>query len=375
MNQVLLKDFSLWQEMLNLYTPIRFILAQNSMQIEKNIDLQSYNTLQIPVKAKYFVKIEDESDIFELMDAEIWKSEKHCILSGWSNILFTHDFDWIVIKIETKWKKIIKSENNSVILEVAAGENWSDFVERCCENNYCGIENLIDIPWNVGTAPVSNIWAYGIEVANVVYEVEWVDLNSVEKKVFQNSECEFGYRTSIFKYKLRNQFLVTKVRFLLSVVDKNYHPNIWYKDIQNFVSEFWLSPETPIEVAQIVREIRANKLPDRHKIWTAWSFFSNPIITLDGWSKLEKKFPNLSHHECEDFREKKVKLSAGQLIDLCWLKWWRTENWTAWTYEKHALILINEWGNSKDVLDAMYYIQNSVKNKFGVQLYPEVVLI
>ena len=375
MNQVLLKDFSLWQEMLNLYTPIRFILAQNSMQIEKNIDLQSYNTLQIPVKAKYFVKIENESDIFELMDAEIWKSEKHCILSGWSNILFTHDFDWIVIKIETKWKKIIKSENNSVILEVAAGENWSDFVERCCENNYCGIENLIDIPWNVGTAPVSNIWAYGIEVANVVYEVEWVDLNSVEKKVFQNSECEFGYRTSIFKYKLRNQFLVTKVRFLLSVVDKNYHPNIWYKDIQNFVSEFWLSPETPIEVAQIVREIRANKLPDRHKIWTAWSFFSNPIITLDGWSKLEKKFPNLSHHECEDFREKKVKLSAGQLIDLCWLKWWRTENWTAWTYEKHALILINEWGNSKDVLDAMYYIQNSVKNKFGVQLYPEVVLI
>lgn len=367
--------FSLTRKGESIYWYQIFISFHWFMQIEKNINLQSYNTLQIPVKAKYFVKIENESDIFELMDAEIWKSEKHCILSGWSNILFTQDFDGIVLKIETKWKKIIKSENNSAIIEVAAGENRSDFVERCCENNRYGIENLIDIPWNVGTAPVSNIWAYGTEVSSLVYEVEWVDLNSGEKKVFQNSECEFGYRTSIFKYKLRNQFLVTRVRFLLSVVDKNYHPNIWYKDIQNFVSEHWLNPHTPKEVSQIVREIRANKLPDWHKIWTAWSFFSNPIITLNQWLDLEKKFPNLSHHECEYLWEKKIKLSAGQLIDLCWLKWWRTENWTAWTYEKHALILINEWWDASDVLEAMKYIQNAVREKFWVQLEPEVVLI
>ena len=367
--------FSLTRKGESIYCYQIFISFHWFMQIEKNIDLQSYNTLQIAVKAKYFVKIENESDIFELMNSEIWKSEKHCILSGWSNILFTQDFDGIVLKIETKWKKIIKSENNSVLVEVSAWENRSDFVERTYENNRYGIENLIDIPWNVGTAPVSNIWAYGIEVANVVYEVEWVDLNSGEKKVFQNSECEFGYRTSIFKYKLRNQFLVTRVRFLLSVVDEDYQPNIWYKDIQNYISEFWLSPHTPKEVSQIVREIRANKLPDWHKIWTAWSFFSNPIITLDGWSKLEKQFPNLSHHKCEYLWEKKIKLSAGQLIDLCWLKWWRTENWTAWTYEKHALILINEWWNASDVLEAMKYIQLSVNAKFWVDLEPEVVLI
>ena len=361
--------------MLNLYTPIRFILAQNSMQIETNIDLKPYNTLQIPVNAKYCVKIENEFDIFELMNSEIWKVEKHCILNWGSNILFTQDFDGIVLKVETKWKEIINSKNNSVILEVAAGENWSDFVERCCENNYCGVENLIDIPWNVGTAPVSNIWAYGTEVSSLVYEVEWIDLDSGESKVFKKSECEFWYRTSLFKYKLKNQFLVTKVRFLLSVLDENYQPNIWYKDIQNYISEHWLSPETPIEISQIVREIRKNKLPDWHKIWTAWSFFSNPIITLDQRSDLEKSFPNLSHHECEEFWEKKVKLSAGQLIDLCWLKWWRIENWTAWTYEKHALILVNEWGNAKDVLDAMYYIQHSVKEKFWVMLESEVVLV
>ena len=345
------------------------------MEIKNDVDLKQYNTLQIPVNAKFFVKIGDEFDILELMKTDLWETEKHCILNGGSNTLFTQDFDGIVVKIETKWKKIIKSENNQIIIEVVAGENWSDFVERCCENNYCGIENLIDIPWNVGTAPVSNIWAYGTEVSSVIYEVEWIDLITWESKVFTKSECEFGYRTSIFKYSLRNQFLVTKVRFLLSILNENYQPNIWYKDIQNIIEQKWIQPKPPKEVAEIVREIRANKLPDWHKIWTAWSFFSNPIITLGEWSELEKSFPELSHHECVDFGEKKVKLSAGQLIDQCWLKWWRTQNGTAWTYQKHALILVNEWWSADDVLEAMHYIQKCVKDKFWVQLEPEVVLV
>ena len=345
------------------------------MRIEENIDLKPYNTLQIPVMAKYFVKIQNEADILQLMDMPLWKNEKHCILNGGSNKLFTQDFGGIVIKIETKWMEVIKSENRSVLIEVSAWENWSDFVRWCCENGYCGIENLIDIPWNVGTAPVSNIWAYGTEVSSVIYEVEWIDLTTRESKNFKKSECEFGYRTSIFKYSLKNQFLVTKVRFLLSILDENYQPNIWYKDIQNLIEQEWIIPKTPKEVAEIVREIRANKLPDWHKIWTAWSFFSNPIITLGEWGQLEKSFPELSHHECIEFGEKKIKLSAGQLIDQCWLKWWKIANWTAWTYEKHALILINEWWNADDVLEAMYHIQDSVRNKFWVTLEPEVVLI
>ena len=345
------------------------------MIVEDNVDLRQYNTLQIPVNAKYFVRVKNESDIFDLMETGLRKSERHCILNGGSNTLFTQDFDGIVVKIETKWKEMVRSGNNSVIIEVAAGEIWSDFVERCCKNEYCGIENLIDIPWNVGTAPVSNIWAYGTEVSSVIYEVEWIDLNTWEKKVFKKSECEFGYRTSIFKYTLRNQFLVTKVRFILPVLNVDYEPNIWYKDIQNYMSEYWINPQVPEEVARIVREIRANKLPDWHKIWTAWSFFSNPIITLDEWSELEKSFPDLSHHECIDFGEKKMKLSAWQLIDQCWLKWWRIANWKSWTYEKHALILVNQGWDANDVLEAMHYIQNCVKNKFWVQLEPEVVLV
>lgn len=345
------------------------------MQIEENIDLKQYNTLQIPVRSKYFVRINHESDIYELMQLDLWKNEKHCILNWWANILFTKDFDGIVVKIETKWKEVIKNEDNSVIVEVSSWENWSDFVEWCCENNYLGIENLIDIPWNVGTAPVSNIGAYWTEVSSVIYEVEWIDLTSWEKRTFKKSDCEFGYRTSIFKYTLKEKFLVTKVRFLLSILDKDYVPNIWYKDIQNYIIEKWINPKTPKEVADIIREIRKNKLPDWHNIWTAWSFFSNPIILVGEWLKLEKSFPDLSHHECIEFGERKIKLSAGQLIDQCWLKWWRIENWTAWTYEKHALILVNEWWDADDVLEAMHHIQHCVKSKFWVNLEPEVVII
>ena len=345
------------------------------MQIENNIDLKPYNTLQIPVNAKYFVRIGEESSIFELVKTDLWKNEKHCIINGWANILFTHDFDGIVVKIETKWKEIIKDEKDSVIVEVAAGENWSDFVQWCCDSNYCGIENLIDIPWNVWTAPVSNIWAYWTDVSSLIYEVEWIDLVTWEKKVFKNSECEFGYRTSIFKYTLKDVFLVTKVKFLLQVFDENYVPNIWYKDIQNYMAEHWVTPQTPKEVANIIREIRKGKLPDWHEIWTAWSFFANPIIWLDERIELEKKFPDLSHHECIEFGEKKMKLSAGQLIDQCGLKWWRTDNWKAWTYEKHALILVNIWWTADDVLEAMHYIQKCVKDKFWVLLEPEVVLV
>ena len=345
------------------------------MHIESNVNLKQYNTLQIPVRAEYLVRIEDESDIFELMESDLWKNEKHCILNGWSNIFFTKDFDWVVIKVELKWKKVIKSENNLVFLEVAAGENWSDFVEWCCENNYCGIENLIDIPWNVGTAPVSNIWAYGMEASDVVFEVEWIDLITWENRIFKKSECEFGYRTSVFKHILKENFLVVKVRLLLSILDENYVPNLWYPDIQKLISDKWINPKTPKEVYEIIREIRANKLPDWHKIWTAWSFFSNPIISQDVWNKLESKFPDLSNHECIECGEKKMKLYAWQLIDKCGLKWWRIENWTAWIYEKHALILVNNGWNATDVLNAMEYIQKSVDDKFWIILEPEVVLV
>ena len=341
------------------------------MKIEENVSLKDCNTLQIPVIARYLVRIQEEQDVYELIQSDLWKVEKHCILNGWANVLFTKDFDGIVLKMEMKWKAFIEDW----LVEAYAWENWSDFVEWICSKWYCWVENLIDIPGNVGTAPVSNIWAYWVEISKYVKYVEGVNLQTWEKKIYNHEDCEFAYRTSIFKHSLKENFLIIKVEFSLNRVDETYVPNIGYADIQKQISESWNSPTTPIEVLNIVRDIRANKLPDWHKIWTAGSFFANPIVTKVERLKLEKQFPNLSHHDYLEWTEMKIKLSAGQLIDLCGLKWWRIKNGMAGTYEKHALILINDWGNADDVLEAMHYIQKMVLDKFGVRLEPEVVLV
>jgi len=351
------------------------------MQIEKNVSLRNYNTLQIPVNAKYLVRISSEKDLKDLFETDIWKSEKHYILNGGANVLFTRDFDWVVLKMENLWKKIISDSidefgSKCAVVESEWWENWSDFVNWTLENGLCWLENLIDIPWNVGTAPVSNIWAYWTEVSKYVYEVEWIDLLSWEAKIFKKSECEFAYRTSVFKHSLKENFLIMKVRFLLPIFDENYILNLNYADIQKLILDCWYEPKNPIELAEMIHEIRANKLPDWHKIWTAGSFFANPIVSEKQRTELERQFPDLSHHEYDDWTwEKKWKLSAGQLIDLCGLKWWRTGNWKAGTYEKHALILVNEWWTADDVLEAMHYIQKSVYDKFLVRLEPEVVLV
>ena len=341
------------------------------MKIEENVSLKDYNTLQIPVKAKYLVRIHEEKDIHELMQSNLWKVEKHCILNGWANILFTENFDGIVLKMEMEWKAVVEDW----LVEVYAWENWSDFVEWVCNKWYYWIENLIDIPGNVWTAPVSNIWAYWVEISKYVKYVEGIDLQTGEKQIYSNSDCEFAYRTSIFKHSLKENFLIIKVWFELPYVDEIYTPNVSYADIQRKIEESWNMPKTPIDLLKIVRGIRANKLPDWHKIWTAWSFFANPVLTKFERDNLEKTFPNLSHHDYFEWGETKVKLSAGQLIDLCWLKWWRTNNGKSGTYEKHALILVNDWWTAEDVLEAMHHIQNMVFDKFGVKLEPEVVLV
>lgn len=342
------------------------------MNIERDVSLEEYNTFKIPVKAKYLVRIQKEQDIYDLMQNDLWNKEKHYILNWWANVLFTRDFDWIILKIEMIGKTVL---NDLWLIEVYSWENRSDFVEWSCSKWYYWIENLIDIPWNVGTAPVSNIWAYWVEIASFVKYVEWINLKTWKKEIFCNEDCEFSYRTSLFKHGLKENFLITKVDFCLPKVTEWYKPNITYHDVKSKIEDLWIIVNTPIEVLNIVRDIRASKLPDWHKIGTAGSFFANPIITQQEWSLLVQKFENLSHHDCIVWLETKVKLSWGQLIDLCWLKWWRTKNGKAWTYEKHALILVNEWWTAEDVLDAMSTIQKMVFEKFGVHLDPEVVLV
>lgn len=342
------------------------------MHIQKDISLKPYNTFQVEVNAKYFVEITSDKDIQELFQDPLFQT-KRLILGGGANILLTKDFEGIVIKVALKGIQQIARENGKVILKVGAGENRQDFVQYCCENQYAGIENLAWIPWNVGTAPVSNIGAYGMEVSKVIVKVEGYDLKTQEFKVFSKDECKFGYRSSIFKKELSSEFLVTAVFFELQEFSETYSFQLEYPDFKKYFQEKELNPDdlTLKDVMNAVIEIRNNKIPDPKLVPSAWSFFENPVIPQSELASLLERFPQLKSFP--SWKEGYVKLSAGQLIDLAWLKGY--SNGKAWTSEKHALILINQGGTAQDILEVANHIQTTVFQTFWVELHPEVVYV
>ena len=310
------------------------------MEILENINLKKYNTFMLPSFSRYFAEISNIKDVKELLNSDVYTNiSKRYILWEWSNTIFTGDFNWLIIKSNLTWKEILKSDDE-VLIKVWAGEIRYNFVSRCAENNYVWMENLAYIPSSIWASAVQNIWAYWSEAKDVIYEVEWIDLETWNTRIFNNSDCEFWYRDSIFKHELKDNFLITYVTYKLKKYSKDYKFNCEYTGIKEKITELWFNSENlkPSEFVQVITEIRKWKLPDWHEIWTAWSFFKNPIISFQQRSWLQQRFPELKWFEVEEW----VKLSAWQLIDMCWFKWkW---NWKVWTYKTHALILIR---NSK----------------------------
>ena len=267
------------------------------------------------------------------------------------------------------WKEILKSDDE-VLIKVWAGEIRYDFVSRCAENNFVWMENLAYIPSNIWASAVQNIWAYWAEAKDIIYEVEWIDLATWETKILKNEECKFWYRDSIFKHEFKDNFLITYVTYKLKKYSKNYQFNCEYAGISEKIAELWFNSENikPTEFVQVITEIRKWKLPDWHEVWTAWSFFKNPVISVEYRNNLQQKFPELKWFEVEEW----IKLSAWQLIDMCGFKWkW---NWKVWTYKSHALILVNEWDASwSDVVNFSKEIQVAVHDKFWINIEPEAI--
>ena len=341
------------------------------MKIQENISLKNYNTFGVDVKAKFFVKIESEDDLYELMKTKVWEDNKRFILWWWANILFQWDYEGLVIKNEIMWKETIKENKHSVLVKVWAGEDWPEWVERCVEKNLWWIENLALIPWSVWAAPIGNIWAYGVEVKDVIDEVEGINLQTWKKEVFKNAECKFGYRDSIFKNEYKDKLIVTYVTWKLKKVNDDYSFNIDYSDIKRKIDEWKINIANlnVKDIAATISEIRSSKLPDRKKIWTAGSFFKNPVISKDEFKSLKTKYDNLLGFDFED----KIKLSAWQLIEMAGFKW--VKKWKVGTYQYHALVLINEWWSAQEIVDFASSIQDKVKEIFWVRLEPEVIYV
>ena len=369
------------------------LFALSFMEIQENVSLLSYNTFQVECTARYFVEVESVQQLQELIQTDIFQNNRHLVLGWWSNILLTSpNFDGIVIKNSILWKEIIAQDDTSVTIKVGWWENRNDFVERTLDRWYCWLENLISIPWSVGAAPMQNIWAYWVEVKSTIDRVEAISMslnNGINLEnlglggliSLTNEACQFAYRSSIFKTDLKNNVFITHVIFKLPTYNPaTYQPDISYGAIQKQLEEQHIQDPTPQQVASIVASIRASKLPDLTKIWTAGSFFKNPIVEQEVYNNLKEQYNNLVAFPIQDesclnsqfsILDSPVKLSAGQLIDLTGLKW--ITHWSVGTYNNHALVLVNHgWWTWTDIQQLASYIQEKVELKFWLFLEPEV---
>ncbi len=350
------------------------------MDIQKNISLKPYNTFAVDVQADFFAEVKHEQDILDLISNDIFSTQPHLILGGGANILFTKDYTWLVVKVSLMGKEIVKEEDNNIYIKVGAGENRHEVMMWSLEQWFVWWENLVSIPGQVWSAPVGNIGAYGKEAKDIIYAVEWIDIATKEKKVRTHNECAFEYRESIFKHDLKNKVIITAVTFKFEQQSSDYIPNIQYHDIQERIATLWINPSkiTAQEVANIITYIREGKLPDRKKIGTAGSFFKNPVIEKDQFEKLLVKYPQLKWTEVYNSEfwtmNSAFKLSAGQLIELAGYKW--KSEWSVATYDKHALIIVNNGGASGPEIRAFAQaIQKKILELFDVELEPEVIIM
>ncbi len=335
------------------------------MDIQQNISLKPYNTFGIDVNAKQFVDIASLDELKELLTIE----NDFFILSGGSNILFTKDIDRLVIHLNLKGKEILHSTENDIYVKVQAGENWHEFVLWCIEHNYGGVENLSLIPGNVGTTPIQNIGAYGVEIKDTIYEVEGFDINSNTTKLFTNKECGFGYRNSIFKNEQKGNYIITSVTFKLT---KAIHKlNSSYGAIQSELQKNNSKNRGIKDISDVVIDIRQSKLPDPKEIGNSGSFFKNPVISTTEFKKLQQKNSDMPHYIISN---NEVKIPAGWLVEQCGFKGKRFGD--AGVHKNQALVLVN-YGNAtgKEILELSKKIQKSALEKFTILLEAEVNII
>ena len=341
------------------------------MEIIHNKSLKGYNTFHLDVLADTFARVESVEDIRELYKQELL-SDTFLVLWGGSNVLFLNDYDGLVIQNSIQGIAILSEDGSTVTVRVWAGEQWRDFVMWAVEHNYGGVENLAYIPGTVWAAPVQNIGAYGVEARSSIDKVFYVDTTTGEECVLTNEECRFGYRDSIFTQTLKGKAIITMVQFILEKVGPQYNLLIEYKDIKRYIADHNLCIASLgiQDIAHIITEVRKAKLPDWTRIWTAWSFFKNPVVEQDFYDTLIQRYPDVQWYVTEQW----VKLSAGQLIDMVWLKW--IDRGVVWTYQNHALVLVHHGGGTgQDVADLAAFIQEQVREQFGVRLEPEVQYI
>lgn len=337
------------------------------MKILSNISLKPYNTFGIDVNARKFVQVSSVEELKEVLK-NLYASELF-ILGGGSNMLLTKDIEKTVVHIDLKGVEVFEESPNEVVVTAMAGENWHEFVLFCIQRGFGGLENLSLIPGNVGTAPIQNIGAYGVEIKDSFESCTALDLQTLEIKQFNREDCKFGYRDSIFKNEAKGKYIITSVSIRLN--KKDHKLNTSYGSIGEYLEEKGVKKPTISDVSEAVTTIRKSKLPDPKELGNSGSFFKNPVVSKKKLEDLQEQFPEMPFYTVDD---EHVKIPAGWLIDRAGFKGYRQGD--AGVHKRQALVLVN-YGNAtgQDILSLSRKIQKKIKDMFGIEITPEVNII
>ncbi|MGA9270308.1 MAG: UDP-N-acetylmuramate dehydrogenase [Lutimonas sp.] len=336
------------------------------MMFQENISLRPYNTFGIEARAKQFVNIDQVEELRSIIET----SKDIFVLSGGSNILLTRDIEKPVVHIRLKGIEVISDQGEDrVLVQAQAGENWHELVTWCIERDLGGLENLSLIPGQVGTSPMQNIGAYGVEIKDVFHELEAMEIESGKIITFTGEDCHFGYRESVFKNELKGKFIILNVTFSLS--KRNHKLVTGYGAIQSELSKRGIEDPGIEDISRVVIDIRQSKLPDPEKLGNSGSFFKNPIITTEQLEGLREKYPEMPFYPIDD---QSVKVPAGWLVEQSGFKGKRFGD--AGVHAKQALVLVNHGdATGTEILNLSKKIQAEVLSRFGIELHAEVNII
>ena len=341
---------------------------QADLPILDDFPLASLNTFRIPARARHYLRVDGAAQLEAVRRDPLLAGLPRLVLGGGSNLLFTRDFDGIVLHMAGQGKELLGEQDGRLLVRAQAGEGWHAFVQWTLAQGLGGLENLSLSPGTVGAAPIQNVGAYGTETKDVFHSLSAYDMASGEVRTLDAAACRFAYRDSIFKHLEGRELVVLDVTFALPVA---WTPNLRYAELARAVEQAGLTEPTPLDIGRMVEAIRRRKLPDPSEIGNAGSFFKNPVVSREHCARLLAEFPQLVHHAQADGSE---KLAAGWLIDQC--GWKGRALGAAGVYPKQALVLVNLGGaQGEDVVRLARAIQEDVKAKYGVELEPEPVFV
>jgi UDP-N-acetylmuramate dehydrogenase len=337
------------------------------MLIQEHINLKPYNTFGVTAYAKYFAEVSTVDELRQVLNDS--RFPERFILGGGSNMLITNDIDLLVIHINLKGIEVVEETENSVFIKAMAGENWHEFVMHCLKDDFGGIENLSLIPGNTGSAPIQNIGAYGVELKDIFHSCEALNIQTGKTKTFNLNDCNFDYRTSVFKTTEKGNYIITSVS--LKLTKKNHNINTGYGAIQDELAKMQINQPTIQDVSKAVIAIRQSKLPDPKELGNSGSFFKNPVVDKATFTRFIEKQPEAPFYKVN---ENSYKIPAGWLIEQSGFKGKRFGD--AGVHSKQALVLVNH-GNATgaEILQLSKDIQKKVMELFGIALEAEVNVV